>query len=106
MANEAFSTRDTMHYHSRAIRAGLKASILRLDKAKAHIPLPLTSKTNESVQQEWVAPTASLDFLKVRHVDMLHNPDFTGGIYPLLVSSQRIEVCIIIIMHVNCDAYR
>ena len=63
---------DTMHYHSRAIRDGLKASIKRLDKAKAHIPLPLTTNKNIMMHQDWVAPSGSMEFRKagLSHVSM------------------------------------
>lgn len=60
-----FETTDTLHYHSRAIRDGLKASINRLAHAKAHIPLPefAASNTQNNIQQDWTAP-ASMDFDK------------------------------------------
>ena len=62
MVYDSYST-DMMHYQSRAIRDGLKASIQRLDKAKAHIPPPLKMKQNV-MDQDWVAPSDNLDFHK------------------------------------------
>ena len=60
-----FETTDTMHYHSRAIREGLKASISRLAHAKAHIPAPefAASNNHNNIQQDWAAPN-SVDFDK------------------------------------------
>ena len=75
----AFETTDTMHYHSRAIKDGLKASIQRLEKAKAHIPPPLVNNS-KNVQQDWLAPSANADFDKVRACLALHP---NGALPPL-----------------------
>lgn len=68
MAAAGLQSTDVLHYESRAIRAGLKASINRLASAKGYIPSSLTPEElrQHGVPQDWSAPKVIVDFEEVR----------------------------------------
>lgn len=69
MAAAGLQSTDVLHYESRAIRAGLKASINRLASAKGYIPSSLTPEElrQHGVPQDWSAPKVIVDFEEVRN---------------------------------------
>lgn len=69
MAAAGLQSTDVLHYESRAIRAGLKASINRLTSAKGYIPSSLTPEElrQHGVPQDWSAPKVIVDFEEVRN---------------------------------------